>query len=107
MAEPESKEQTPSTLWGILWAVFPEPMRPLAGFILYMILCVSGVVLTIALPVYIIKLVIANQALEKEPCWEVREMRGKFFKFNRCTGDMQYVFEDEKTSPPNKPATSP
>ena len=95
----------PTTMWGVLWLIFPESMRPLMGLILYLIIFVSGCLAIVAIPLLLLK-VTQIQSFDKDPCWDLREVQGKTYRFNRCTGTMQHVFKEDIEAPPS-PDTLP
>lgn len=99
----DTKPDKPSTgAIAAIVAALPGEVRGILSAFLVFFAFFAMMYALIHMPTYFKNLVSASNA--KEQCWEIKEVQGAVFKFNKCTGDASRL--EINASAPSAPASS-
>lgn len=74
------------------------------GFVLFMVLMMALPHVLTAIPKYI--KTASDSAPGLPQCWDLKEVQGAVYRFNRCTGETQRVDLPTATVPASQPASA-
>lgn len=98
MSDPQNEKPSGGAIAAIIAALPGEVRGILSAFLVFFAFFAMMYAL-INMPAYFKNLISSSSA--KEQCWELKEIQGMVFKFNKCSGEATQL--DPKTSVPSGP----